>query len=42
MLYDHLNDPDERTNVAGQPDYAEVVKDLSSRLEMHIKHLSGS
>jgi len=35
MLYDHAKDPDERVNVAEDPDYMSVVEDLSERLEAH-------
>jgi len=37
-LYDHRTDPDENVNVAGNPEYAEVVKQLSSRL---LKMITG-
>ncbi|MPY91077.1 MAG: sulfatase-like hydrolase/transferase [Luteitalea sp.] len=32
-LYDHNRDPNENLNVAGRPEYAEVVKELSGRLQ---------
>lgn len=32
MLYDHLEDPDENLNLAGQPAYQELVDELSNRL----------
>jgi iduronate 2-sulfatase len=31
-LYDHSVDPDENTNVAGDPQYAEILTDLRDRL----------
>ncbi len=31
-LYDHQNDPNEWTNLAGDPKYAEVIRDLARRL----------
>ena len=37
MLYDHRNDPDERNNVAGQPEYSIIVSELSSKLDDHIQ-----
>jgi arylsulfatase A-like enzyme len=40
MLYNHRNDPDERINVASLPEYAEVVADLSAKLDQHIRFLS--
>ncbi len=33
MLYDHETDPDENVNIADNPEYADVVKDLSRRLQ---------
>ena len=36
-LYDHQLDPDECVNVAGHPDYADITKELSLRLEQHIE-----
>jgi hypothetical protein len=41
MLDDNLNDPEKRTNVAGQPASVDELADLSSRLKMHIVALSG-
>ena len=32
MLYDHDKDPDENTNIAGNPENAPVIKDLETRL----------
>ncbi len=32
-LYDLVNDPDERKNLAQQPDYIDVVAKLSDRLD---------
>ncbi|MDD7984300.1 sulfatase [Lentisphaera marina] len=36
MLYDHQRDPNENYNIAGNPEYAEVVKKLSTKLQSHI------
>ena len=33
MLYDHRKDPDENVNVAGEAEYAPVVKDLARELQ---------
>ena len=35
MLYDHARDPNENTNVAGNPEYAEVVERMAARLQTH-------
>jgi arylsulfatase A-like enzyme len=35
MLYDHKKDPDENVNVAGLPEYAQLVEKLAGRLEKH-------
>jgi arylsulfatase A-like enzyme len=32
-LYDHENDPDENTNVSGEPEHEALLKELSSQLE---------
>ncbi|VGO15411.1 Choline-sulfatase [Pontiella desulfatans] len=39
MLYDHKVDPDENNNVAGHPEYADVVKRLSRELKAGWPHL---
>jgi arylsulfatase A-like enzyme len=36
MLYDHQQDPDERINVAENPEYEKVIAGLSLRLAQHI------
>lgn len=41
MLYDHSRDPDENVNVAGEPEYAEVVEKMSKRLQQHREELSA-
>lgn len=41
MLYDHYNDPDERVNIAEQPEQAIVVSELSLKLEQHIQKTAG-
>lgn len=35
-LFDHANDPEELNNVAGNPAYADVLKDLQSKLRQRI------
>ena len=35
-LYDHRSDPDELVNLAGDPDYASVVTDMSQKLKHRI------
>ncbi len=39
MLYDHKVDPDENNNVAGHPEYKDVVKKLSQELKAGWPHL---
>lgn len=39
MLYDHDSDPDERTNLAGELEYAATVKELSAQLVRHRESL---
>lgn len=39
MLYDHKVDPDENNNVAGHPEYSDVVKRLSMELKAGWPHL---
>ena len=39
MLYDHKVDPDENNNVAGHPEYKDVVKKLSRELKAGWPHL---
>jgi arylsulfatase A-like enzyme len=39
MLYDHKNDPDENLNVSKNPQYKEVVKELSALLEQNRQSL---
>ncbi len=41
MLYDLKEDPDENVNVAGDPKYAEVLKDLRKRLERRVTEAEG-
>ncbi len=36
-LYDHAKDPEEVTNLAGDPAYAAVVADLSGKLKSYVK-----
>jgi arylsulfatase A-like enzyme len=40
MLYDHVSDPEENTNIAEAPSSAKVVADLSRRLADQIAHTS--
>jgi arylsulfatase A-like enzyme len=40
MLYDHAVDPDERSNVAEEPGYADIVASLSARLRKHLATIS--
>ena len=37
MLYDHTKDPDENVNVAGLPEYSDIVKRLSNILHTEFK-----
>ncbi|VGO18630.1 sulfatase [Pontiella sulfatireligans] len=41
MLYDHKVDPDENNNVAGHPEYKDVVKRLSHELKAGWPHLQN-
>jgi iduronate 2-sulfatase len=34
-LYDHLNDPHEFTNLAGQPEFTEIIFEMREKLESH-------
>jgi len=40
MLYDHLKDPDENRNVAGNPEYKEIVQKMRTLLEARMKEAS--
>mgnify|MGYP000663207615 FL=1 len=37
MLYDNKNDPNETRNLANEPKYKKVLKDLSAQLAAHIR-----
>lgn len=39
MMYDHRTDREENHNISEHPDYAEVVKDLSTMLEVHLRQV---
>lgn len=36
MLYDHQRDPDENFNIVQHPEYRELAKDLSQKLQRHL------
>jgi arylsulfatase A-like enzyme len=42
MLYDHEKDPDENTNVAGDPVYAQTVKEMRNMLEARKAEAAGA
>lgn len=42
MLYDLKQDPDENVNVAGDPEYAEILKDLRKKLRLRLAEAAGS
>ena len=41
-LYDHANDPDEVTNLAGYPEHAPLVKRLSKQLKPFVDTMSNA
>jgi arylsulfatase A-like enzyme len=41
-LYDHANDPDEVTNLAGYPEHAALVKRLSKQLKPFVDTMSNA